>query len=381
MPTHFRPRAPRRFSDLGASLVIALALTLPFVIPTGSVGHAAPAEASLDERWAFDQLNARRRAAGSPPLQWDTLAYGALRDARPAALHALPDGATRLGERVKQRRGLDVAWAALLRPATTLQGAVDGALADADLLARRYTQGALALATTADDLTLLVVYVCEMPPLLSRTTLNGPGGTYRVRCPNCRRESLWRLDSPRGFVSIDCPFCRTLTTPHIEDLSGRLHWPTWYVRPYAPFALANPFLAWKWVNERVLYDHPKADRDLPGWQTPQETAERKTGVCRDTAVLLAAWLHDMGHDARVVTGDHGGPHAWVVLRQGDTRYLLESAGDGPLNRRYPPRLELATDYFPSEMMFDSSRVLLNRGQSKGRDYDSPQVWLSAEELP
>ena len=72
--------------------------------------------------------------------------------------------------------------------------------------------------------------------------------------------------TPRGFVSIDCPHCRTLMTPHLEDSKGALRWPTWYVRPYAPFALDNPFLAWKWVNERVLYDHPKADRSLPGVQ-------------------------------------------------------------------------------------------------------------------
>lgn len=379
MPAPRSTRAGRRFPDATLALIVACALVAPFALAPERVTHAAPAEATLDERWAFDELNARRRAAGSPPLQWDALAYAALRDARPVALAALDDGPGRLGAAVKARRGLDVAWVALLRHSGSLQGATSAAFADPDLLAPRYTQGALALGAMPGGRTLVAVYACDLPPLLTRATLNGPAGTYRVRCPACRREGLWRLSSPRGFVSIDCPHCRTLMTPHLEDSKGALRWPTWYVRPYAPFALDNPFLAWKWVNERVLYDHPKADRSLPGWQTPQETAQLKTGVCRDTAVLLAAWLLDMGHDARVVTGLHKTPHAWVVLSDGETRYLLESAGDGPLNRRYPPRLELATDYVPSEMMFDNRTVRLNRGQRPGRDYDSPQVWLTVDE--
>jgi hypothetical protein len=379
MPAPTRPRAGRAFPDLAAALLVALAVSLPLLLGPPGVTHAAPAEATLDERWAFDEWNARRRAAGSPALVWDALAYAALRDARPASFSARADAADRIGEAVKTRRGLDLAWLTLLRHSAELSSATASAFADPDVLAARYTHGTLRLEALADGRTLLVVYACELPPLLARATLNGPAGTYRVRCPNCRRESLWRLKSPRGFVSIDCPHCRTLMTPHLDDTRGALRWPPFFVRPYAPFALDNPFLAWKWVNERVLYDHPKADRDLPGWQTPQETAQLKTGVCRDTAVLLAAWLHDMGHQAQVVTGRHGEPHAWVVLTQGESRYLLESAGDGPLNRRYPPRLELATDYFPTEMIFDARGVRLNRGQQALRDYDSPQVWLPVSE--
>jgi hypothetical protein len=361
---------------------VAAALVAPFLPPTAGVGRAAPAEASLDERWLFDELNARRRAAGAPALAWDALAYDVMRAARVEALVAQPQGADRLGALVREQRGLDLAWMALLRGASELRLASASALADADLLDRRYTQGAVGVAVSADGTRAVVAaYACAMPALLGRTNLNGPAGAYRLRCPACRRERVYSLAAPRGHVASDCPFCRTLLTPHLEDTRGALHWPAWYVRPYAPFALTNPFLAWKWVHEGVLYDHPKADRDRPGWQTPAETARLKTGVCRDTAVLLAAWLREMGHDARVVTGEHGGAHAWVVMSDGETRYLLETAGDGPLGRRYPPRLELATDYFPTEMMFDDRRVLLNRGQQTTRDYDSPRVWFAAEELP
>lgn len=376
-------RLGRRLHEGLGALAVAAALAGPF-LPLGSgVGRAAPAAPSLDERWLFDELNLRRRTAGVPVLAWDTLAYDALRDAHVEALAGEARGADRLGEHVRARRGLDLAWVALLRRASELRAATDGALADPDLLDRRYTQAAVAVAGSDDGArSVVALYACEMPPLLGRANLNGPAGRYRLRCPACRRERVYSLTAPRGYMATDCPFCRTRLTPHLEDTRGALHWPTWYVRPYAPFALSNPFLAWKWVNESVLYDHRKADRDLPGWQAAAETARLKTGVCRDTAVLLAAWLREMGHDARVVTGQHdGGAHAWVVLADGDTRYLLETAYDGPLGRRYPPRLELAADYIPSEMMFDDRRVLLNRGQQPARDYDSPRVWLVTEELP
>ena len=377
-----RPSVRRLHEGLGA-LVVAVALVAPWLPFSAGVGRAAPAEPSLDERWLFDELNARRRAAGVPALAWDAIAYDVMREARIEVLARAGRGADRLGALVRDRHGLDLAWVALLRRAAELRPAADAALADTDLLDRRYTQGAVGVTVSGDGTpTVVAAYACEMPPRLGRANLNGPAGPYRLRCPACRRERVYSLAAPRGYMATDCSFCRTRLTPHLEDTRGALHWPTWYVKPYAPFALSNPFLAWRWVNEDVLYDHRKADRDLPGWQTAAETARLKTGVCRDTAVLLAAWLREMGRDARVVTGQHGGgAHAWVVLSDGETRYLLETAGDGPLNRRHPPRLELATDYIPNEMMFDDRRVLLNRGQQPARDYDSPRVWLVTEELP
>jgi 3-phenylpropionate/cinnamic acid dioxygenase small subunit len=85
-----------------------------------------------------------------------------------------------------------------------------------------------------------------------------------------------------------------------------------------------------------------------------------------------------------VTGllDDKDAHAWVVLFDGETKYLLETAMDGDMSRRYPPRLELATRYLPTEMMFDDRGVWLNRGQQRVRDYGSPSVWsATAEEAP
>jgi uncharacterized protein YaeQ len=190
------------------------------------------------------------------------------------------------------------------------------------------------------------------------------------------------MKSPRGPSSFDCPSCKTLLSPYLEDMKGALHWPTWYVTPYAPFATSNPFLAWQWVNQKVRYDHPKADLDRPGWQTPEQTNEIGTGVCRDTAVLLAAWLRHAGKDVRVVTGlSDNEPHAWVILKDGEARYLFESAIDANMTRRYPPRLELATKYWPNEMQFDDTQVWLNRTQQRTHDYDSEAIWLKVEEVP
>lgn len=374
------PARAARF-EAWAVLVLALVLGAPFVLSAGSSVPGAGSGATLDERWMFDELNARRRAHRLPALAWDATAYTAAHAGNLLSLARAARGSYTLAARVDARRGYKLAWAASLGHADEFRDAVELAL-DGPLLADpRYTHAAVALEH-GENRTAAALYLCEQRPLLGRALLNGPAGAYRVRCPACRREALYALKAPRGYVSIACSTCGTHMTPWIEDRAGALHWPSEFLRPFAPFATSNPFLAWQWVNERVAYDHPKADRDLPGWQWPDETARRRSGVCRDTALLLAAWLRSLGKRAWVVTGlAHGQPHAWVVLEQGGTRYLLETAHDGALSGRMPPRLELASDYLPTEMIFDEQSVRLNRGQQRLRDYDNPSVWLAVEEAP
>lgn len=375
------PRARASRFDAAAGLLLVALLAAPWVMPAGSGVPGAGSGATLDERWMFDELNSRRRAHRLPPLAWDATAHAAAHAGDLLALTRAPRASYALAARVDTRRGYKLAWAASLGEAEDFRAAVELALDGPLISDARYTHAAVA-AQTRGNHSAAALYLCEQRPLLGRALLNGPPGTYRVRCPACRREALYLLESPRGYVSVSCSACGTHMTPWIEDRTGKLHWPTAFVKPFAPFATSNPFLAWQWVNERVAYDHPKADRDLPGWQWPAETARMRSGVCRDTALLLAAWLRALGKQAYVVTGlAHGAPHAWVVLEQGGTRYLLETAHDGGLGGRMPPRLELGSDYLPTEMIFDERSVRLNRGQQKLRDYDSPHVWLVAEEVP
>ena len=324
-------------------------------------------------------LNARRKAAGARPLEWDPVSASVLQEVFRSTKR--PDEKT-VETSLARGHGFDTGWS------WSSRGDRDPVVAvgemDAEMLGREYTHAAVA---TFEDLGVpgmlrVVALAVRVAPLFGRRNVNGPSGSYRFQCPSCRRQFVYHMDSPRGNSSFPCPSCKTLLLPYLDDMKKALHWPTWYVRPYAPFATSNPFLAWQWVNQKVRYDHPKADRDVPGWQTPEETSERGAGVCRDTAVFLAAWLRHAGKDVRVVTGlSDGEHHAWLVVKDGETRYLFESAIDGNMTRRYPPRLELATKYLPTKMQFDDTRVWLNRGQQQTRDYDSPGVWFTTEEVP
>ena len=99
-------------------------------------------------------------------------------------------------------------------------------------------------------------------------------------------------------------------------------------------------------------------------------------------VLLCAWLRDMRGDGRVVLGVMGNEeqhHAWVVLFEGPPAYLLETPFDGEMSRRYPPRLELGTGYYPTKMMFNDQRVWMKRGQQRNRDYRSGEEWIEIKE--
>jgi hypothetical protein len=307
----------------------------------GAAGAAGPRptagrSSSAEEAAVFQSLNDLRRRSGRAPVGWDPVSYDVLREtARAWAAGARPPARDVYAE-ITRRRGHETAWLYQLRSRSSAAEALAAVLEERDLLDKEYSSGSVAVVESA------------------------PGV------------------EPRTVVAA-AYLCRL--APYLPDTKGSLHWATWFVQPWAPFNTTNPFLAWQWANQRVRYDHPRAASDVPGWQTAQETQALETGVCRDTAVFLGAWLAHMGKDFRVVTGlmNDKDPHAWVVLFDGETRYLLETAMDGDMSRRYPPRLELATGYLPTEMMFDSRAVWLNRRQQRVRDYGSPSVWSAARE--
>ena len=320
---------------LAASVVVVAVAGESATAPAG----ASSVRGSREERAVFERLNDARRRSGRTALHWDPVSYAVMKEtARAWAKGQRPESSDVNGA-VVRRRGHETAWVYRLRGRASAEEAVEAVLAERDLRDAGYSNGSVAVAESA------------------------PG------------------TDPQTFVAA-AYLCRLI--PYLEDVKGVVHWAPWYVQPWAPFNTTNPFLAWQWANQRVRYNHPKADHDVPGWQTPQETQAMETGVCRDTAVFLGAWLAHMGKSFRVVTGllDDKDPHAWVVLKDGETQYLLETAIDGDMSRRYPPRLELATRYLPTEMMFDSRDVWLNRRQQRVRDYASPEVWSPAlEEAP
>ena len=61
------------------------------------------------------------------------------------------------------------------------------------------------------------------------------------------------------------------------------------------------------------------------WQNSRQAYLHTRGDCEDHAIILADWLIALGHDARVVLGNHrGGGHAWVVLFQDGREMILEA---------------------------------------------------------
>ncbi len=368
---------PRRSAVAFACGLLVAAAWFPAVRGAGG----SPPPPTTDEKAVFERLNARRRAAGRPVLAWDAVSFEVLREYGASIEWDAKLECEEVKRRADARRGFAPGWSCVLRTRMEAEAAAADLLEDPDLLDREFTHGSVGIVSPGNRGTFVGIYLCQIAPLVGRRNVNGPAGDYRFRCPACGHQVVYSLASPHE-TQMECPKCKTTLSPWIEDMHRALHWPTWYVTPYAPFATGNPFVAWQWVNERVRYDHNKYNHELPGWQTAEETNRMASGVCRDTAVFLAAWLRHSGKDARVVTGLlDGGHHAWVVLSDGETRYLLETALDGSMSRRYPPRLELATGYLPTKMMFDDQRVWLNRGQTQTRDYDSAKVWLALEEAP
>jgi hypothetical protein len=102
---------------------------------------------------------------------------------------------------------------------------------------------------------------------------------------------------------------------------------------------------WLFQAANFRYNHWKVENDLETLQTVEYTFRKKTGICKDSAVLLADLLCYYGFDARFVAGYHIGEnspdlHAWVVLHDTESgkEYLLESTMEtADMKMRVPPR--------------------------------------------
>jgi len=135
---------------------------------------------------------------------------------------------------------------------------------------------------------------------------------------------------------------------------------------------------WLLQLSRFHYNHAKIDADDPTWQTVGFTWRTQTGVCRDSALLLADLLVNHGIDARLVLGETKGPdwlnngskHAWVVVKDKDSgkEYILESTMSSiDFKLRTPPLVETKLDYF-AETQVTASSYRFNRNPVAVRDY-------------
>ena len=83
-----------------------------------------------------------------------------------------------------------------------------------------------------------------------------------------------------------------------------------------------------YICSNVSYDYTNLNNDTYIQKyTAYAALIDKTAVCQGYASLLYRMVLDAGVDARVISGDAGGPHAWNIVRLKDKYYNLDSTWD------------------------------------------------------
>ena len=87
-----------------------------------------------------------------------------------------------------------------------------------------------------------------------------------------------------------------------------------------------------YICENVVYDNVNLEND--GYKlkyTPYAALINGTAVCQGYATLFYRMALETGLDARVITGDAGGPHAWNIVEFDNQYYNLDSTWDAGKN--------------------------------------------------
>ena len=92
------------------------------------------------------------------------------------------------------------------------------------------------------------------------------------------------------------------------------------------------YTIYKYLCDNIVYDYDHLNTDYMLQYTAYAGLINGTCVCQGYAVLFYRMALMAGVDARVVTGDGGGPHAWNIAQVGPYYYNLDSTWDAG----YPP---------------------------------------------
>jgi len=99
---------------------------------------------------------------------------------------------------------------------------------------------------------------------------------------------------------------------------GPLH--EWLQELYQPGQLVDTFELLNRLNGHIYHSMKYNERHEPGVQLPHETISKRSGTCRDYAVLMMEAARYWGFGARFVTGyiqmnegQHGATHAWTEI--------------------------------------------------------------------
>ena len=198
-----------------------------------------------------------------------------------------------------------------------------------------------------------VILGAEMLPALEEEKINEGHRAFRAKCFLCGETGHSELSAARDSghsLWIQCPKCRRVYDLYALSEKGSYHPPTWFLRGFLPPGkLEDPLAVWLRVMTTCRY---LSDREHFGradvWQLAEDTYLRRKGDCEDTSILLADWLAALGHDTQVVLGRvrGGRNHAWVVFRDEEKHYILETAGGPKHYRRIPPRAEFLPSQTP-----------------------------------
>lgn len=86
---------------------------------------------------------------------------------------------------------------------------------------------------------------------------------------------------------------------------------------------------YNWICSHVKYDyaHVNMGKGYPHQFTAYGAIMDRTCVCQGYAVLFYRMALEEGIDARVISGDGGGPHAWNIVELNNKYYNLDSTWD------------------------------------------------------
>ncbi|MEX2577504.1 MAG: transglutaminase-like domain-containing protein [Verrucomicrobiales bacterium] len=233
-------------------------------------------------------------------------------------------------------------------------------------------------------------------PEFSLAQANQKGGRFYNTCPHCDEVHALELGGGSSTLILSCPYCDRPFDVLAADTSGRIRRATEFfdhvalAEPTGPENRAAPeeriVGLWGLVADRCDYeidqDHSEV-REV--WKSSRETWEEKAGDCEDTSILLADVLISAGFDARVAIGWNGniGQHAWVVVRVGETQYVLESTLQNEIDSDSLAKVDEASAFYQPEQLFDRGRLYYTtaRPEKFGVDYFSDDLWKPVPSAP
>lgn len=160
-------------------------------------------------------------------------------------------------------------------------------------------------------------------------------------------------------------------TASARGLDGKHHFANSYLVGFRPFRTKQLWvpLYTLAMRKEYQYDHLQYAGLADIWQNSRQAFYQKRGDCEDHAILLADWLIELGVDARVALGTHGGEgHAWVVAIVDDKEYLLEATSKRRISSWQAMPLAALAEGYDVEFQFNRHYFWARKNSTPTRSY-------------